>query len=254
MLSIFDKLLEKIIYKRIYNFLLKNNVLYKHQFGFRTGHSTTLSLIEIVDEIYKNLDDNNYAMGLFLDLQKAFDTVNHSILLDKITFYGIRGIAHDWFTSYLTHRKQFVSVRGICSKSELIKHGVPQGSVLGPLLFLLYINDIANCVPDLKIKLFADDTNIFLFNKKIDILFLEANETLNQFNIWFRANKLSLNTEKTQYMIFKKPRQKLDKNLFPDLKVENKIISHVTSCKYLGVTLDEDLSFIIHIDNILNNR
>ena len=183
MLSIFDKLLEKIIYKRIYNFLLKNNVLYKHQFGFQTGHSTTLSLIEIVDEIYKNLDDNNYAMGLFLDLQKAFDTVNHSILLDKISYYGIRGVAHDWFTSYLTHRKQFVGIGGISSNPKLVNHGVPQGSVLGPLLFLLYINDISNCVPNLKIKLFADDTNMFLFNKTIESLFLEANVSLDKINM-----------------------------------------------------------------------
>jgi len=250
MLSVFDKLLEKIMYKRLMTFITKHSILNKQQFGFRTGHSTTLSLIEVMDELYKNLDDGNIGIGIFLDLQKAFDTIQHSILLDKIYHYGIRGLAHTWIKNYLSNRQQFVSTNGLNSSKQTIKFGVPQGSVLGPLLFLLYINDITNIDPSLKIKLFADDTNLFLYNKDIKILFDQSQKALQSINTWFTSNKLSVNTDKTNYCIFKNKNVNLD-ILLPDLTINNKSINKVKLCKYLGITLDDQLTFTNHINSIV---
>ena len=145
LLSIFNKLLEKLMHHRLYSFLNKYNILYKHQFGFRENHSTTLAIIEIVDTIREELDKGNSVIATYLDLTKAFDTVNLKILLHKLKHYGIRGLANKWFYSYLTDRKQFTKINGINSDKQSISTGIPQGSVLGPLLFLLYMNDIAIC-------------------------------------------------------------------------------------------------------------
>ena len=165
LLSVFDKLLERLMYDRLYSFLTKHTVLYKYQFGFRKKYSTALALIEVMDNIYSKLDEQHYVLGIYLDLQKAFDTVNHEILLHKLYNYGIRGVAYDWFKSYLLNRQQYTVINGCVSNLAKITCGVPQGSVLGPLLFLLYVNDIANAVPELNVKLFADDTNLFVTNK-----------------------------------------------------------------------------------------
>ena len=185
MLSVFDKLLERLMYNRLMDFLTKYKIINKYQFGFRKGHSTSMALIEVMDKIYENIDKQNYVMGIFLDLQKAFDSVSHSILLDKLFAYGVRGPAHNWIKHYLNNRKRFVTINGICSKNwisvtETIEYGVHQGSILGLLLFLLFINDISNVLPELKVKLFADDTNIFLFNRDINILSIEANLALKK--------------------------------------------------------------------------
>ena len=141
LLSNLNKILEKLMFTRAYNFLEKNNIIYKLQFGFRKKHSTNHALIDITESIRKALDNGKFACGIFIDLQKAFDTVNHNILINKLNHYGIRGVANNWYKSYLTNRSQYVSIQGHNSEIEQINHGVPQGSVLGPLLFLLYIND-----------------------------------------------------------------------------------------------------------------
>ena len=122
--------------------------MYNYQFGFRSNHSTTLALIEVLDKIYKNLDQQNYVIGTFFDLSKAFDTVSHEILLQKLSYYGIRGNALSWIKSYLNNRQQYVSIDKTNSATKVVSYGVPQGSVLGPLLFLLYVNDIGNCIPN----------------------------------------------------------------------------------------------------------
>ena len=159
LLSIFNKILEKLMYTRLIKFLEKNNVLSEKQFGFRSGHSTQQAILSIIDRIQRAIDHRNYSCGIFLDFSKAFDTINHNILIQKLGYYGIRGVAKDWFVSYLSDRKQFVTVNGIQSEPCEITCGVPQGSVLGPLLFLLYINDIHKCSSVLDFHLFADDAN-----------------------------------------------------------------------------------------------
>jgi hypothetical protein len=169
--------------------LTKHNILYKYQFGFRKKYSTVLALIEAMDNIYSKLDEHQFVLGIYLDLSKAFDTVNHEILLYKLYNYGIRGVAYDWFKSYLSNRQQYTVVEGSVSSLAKITCGVPQGSVLGPLLFLLYINDIANAVPELKVKLFADDTNLFIADKDPLLLNNTANEAIIKLNNWFIAKR-----------------------------------------------------------------
>ena len=142
LLSIFSKIFEKVMYKRLYELLKKNNILYSSQFGFRSKHSTSHTLISMSEKIRNTVDNGNYGCGIFIDLKKAFDTVNHSMLLRKLDHYGIRGISLQWFESYLSNRNQYVSVNGHTSEQLSIMHGVPQGSMLGPLVFFIFINDL----------------------------------------------------------------------------------------------------------------
>ena len=168
-LSIFDKIIEKIMHKRLYHFLELHNVLCDKQFGFRKNNSTSYALMEITEKIKESIDNGKYGCGIYIDLRKAFDTVNHNILIKKLEHYRVRGILLEWFKSYLNERKQFVFMNGESSDLKYISCGVPQGSVLGPLLFLLYINDLPNISAKLKFFLFADDTNIYF----------ESNDLLN---------------------------------------------------------------------------
>ena len=162
--------------------------------------------------IYDCLDNNLLVLGLFLDLKKAFDTVNHEILLQKLYHYGIRGSLFKWFESYLFNRTQYTCINGTSSTMLQVRCGVPQGSVLGPLLFLVYINDVANISTDFKIRLFADDSNLFIYHKNVFSLYQIANNLLQNLHEWFLLNKLSLNVEKTNYMLFK-PSPKLLKDV-----------------------------------------
>jgi len=245
LLNVIDKILEKIMYTRLYSHLQTNSTLYDYQFGFRKNYSTILALLEVTDSIYKNLDEGNLGVGIYLDLQKAFDTVNHDILLYKLYNYGVRGIVHDWFRNYLTNRQQFTQLSDIQSPYLKISCGVPQGSVLGPLLFLIYVNDIGNAVPSQKVKLFADDTNLFVFgNKPMDVE-LDSVNCINALNNWFVSNKLTLNFSKTCYMIFSRKKQT---NL--KITVSGHPIENVSNCKYLGVLLDSDIKWVYHINSI----
>ena len=161
LLSVFSKILEKLIVVRLTDYLELHEIIYPNQFGFRHGYSTTHSLISITETIKRTLDNNKYGCGVFIDLRKAFDTVNHEILLQKLDHYGIRDVSSSWFKSYLTDRMQYVHLNGIISETKNITCGVPQGSVVGSLLFLLYINDLPNIPKKLKFYLFADNTNIY---------------------------------------------------------------------------------------------
>ena len=252
LLSIINKLFEKLIYKRLRKFLVKHNILYKYQFGFRTGYSTDMALVEIVDNIKTAINDNKFVCGTFLDLSKAFDTVNHRILLDKLNHYGIRGLTNNFFKSYLSNRKQFVQLNGSKSENLPITCGVPQGSVLGPLLFLLYINDIANLSPLGSIRLFADDTNIFVEHENIEQLYANAKIVLEYLFKWFKDNKLTLNSSKSSFTIFT-TKYKRNNNEIPDILAVNNInILMSSSTKYLGVFLDEELNWKIHVSHVTN--
>ena len=186
LLSIFDKLLEKLTYRCLSNFLEKNKFLYEYQFGFRKKYSTAQAVMEVLDNIYQYCDNHEITMGIYLDLQKAFDTVNHTILLQKLAIYGIRGTVLQWFDSYLANRKQYTVLGDNKSELETVSYGVPQGSVLGLLLFLIYVNDIQYAISTAKVKLFAHDINLFLHNCNPAQLFADANICMAQLlnNIW----------------------------------------------------------------------
>ena len=190
-----SKILEKLVYSRIIVFVNKHNILTPAQFGFRPKHSTYMAINELYDKITSALDHKLCTVGNFLDLSKAFDTLNHKILINKLNSYGIRGIASAWIENYLDNRKQFVEFNQHHSSTLSILCGVPQGSILGPLLFLLYINDLPQCSPNLQFIMFVDDTNIIYSDKDYKSLESTLNNELNHISNWFKLNN-SLSTLK----------------------------------------------------------
>ena len=256
LLSSFSKLLEKIVARQVSGFLNKHKLLYEHQYGFRKIHNTSHPIIHFLDKIYSSLNKNNpeYTLSIFIDLKKAFDTVNHDILLQKMNHYGFRGMANTWFKNYLNDRVQFVTANGINSKPCTINCGVPQGSVLGPLLFLIFINDLPNSVEFFTL-LFADDTTFQLSSNNLNSLFAMANVELKKAATWFQVNKLTLNVSKTKYILFRSKNMKVD---FSDLKltIGGENIERIGSnCqtkffKFVGHHLDEFLSWDFQINHV----
>ena len=191
------------MYTRTFKLLNNNNLFYPLQFGFRQNYSTTHALISLTETIRKYLHEGKFACGIFVDLQKAFDTVEHDILLTKLEHYGVRGLANYWFKSYISDRKQLASINGHDSNLAPVLYGVSQGSVLGPLLFLIYINDLNQAITFCKVCHFADDTNLLHFSKSITKLNKYVNLDIKHLTDWLNANKISLNVQKTEFIIFK---------------------------------------------------
>jgi len=203
LLSIFNKILEKLVYKRLITFIDKYNILYDKQFGFRRDHFTLHATLFITDKIQRAIEDGLF----FLDFAKAFDFVDHSILLKKLTHYGIRGIVNDWFASYLNNTRQYVTIGSTKSDDTLITRGVPQGSVLGPLLFLLCIKDLSKFSSVFDFHIFADNTNLFYSNSNLAELESIVNYNLKMVSDWLMANKVSLNIDKTNFIFFHPPQK-----------------------------------------------
>ena len=248
LLPIFDKIIEKIMHKKLYSFLESRNVLFKNQFGFRKGCSTVHALMDITEKIKESIDKGKYGCGVFIDLKKAFDTVNHKILLTKLEHYGVRGSLLQWFQPYLTDRKQFVYFNGESSELKNIICGVPQGSVLGPLLFLIYINDLPNISVKLLFFLFADDTHLYFESDDLQQLERIMNIELKQLTLWLNVNRLALNIGKTNFVIFHSYNKSLPYSV--TLKLNNKAISQKSHIKYLGVIIDEHLTWSQHTTTI----
>ena len=192
-LPLFGKIFEKIIYNRLYSYLASKNILYKNQFGFRKNHSTSHAINYSVQNITKELENGRHVLGIFIDLSKAFDTIDHNKLLRKLYNYGIRGQCHELLKNYLLNRQQYTEIFNEKSLREVVLYGVPQGSVLGPLLFLLYINDIVNAATNGEFVLFADDTNIFIVGKDRKEAFTKANEVLRKIYLYMVSNQLHIN-------------------------------------------------------------
>ena len=196
LLSCFNTIFEKLICKRLTSVLEVNKILYCYQYGFRKLHSTTLALIEFTDAIRRFLDQGQHVISVFIDLRKAFDTVDHDILLYKLSRYGIRGHANNFFKSYLNNRKQFTYINGVKSSLRDFTCGVPQGSVLGPILFLIYVNDLQYSMPNACLRLFADDTALVVNNSNIDTLIVDVKHKLKIVHEWCTCNKLTINDTK----------------------------------------------------------
>ena len=220
--------------------------MFEYQYGFGKLYSTTLALIEFTDNIIKFLDEGQYCMSIFVDLTKAFDTVDHEILLDKLDRYGIRGHANRFFRSDLSDRHQYTVINGVNSTLKDITCIVPQGSVLGPLFFAIYIYDIYNAVGQIDVRLFADDTALFMHHPDLNTLTFDIINKFNELNKWCIRNELTINANKKNFTLFQTTNKPIP-NDFSVITTDFVTIKRVNSFKYLGITLDKTLNWSEHV-------
>ena len=249
------RIFEKLVYDQMYTYFLNNDLLGDRQFGFRSLHSTALALSKVTNIWLLNLDSGRMSSVVLLDIQKAFDTVDHQILLDKIRCYGVSGDQLVFFASYLNNCQQCCNVNGKLSSIKRIRCGVPQGSILGPLLFLIYINDFPLAVKEADITMYADDTSLsegFKTTNELKEQFIPAFCKVCE---WFKCNKLSLNALKTEFMTMgtsqKLSNLDIDPSMTPfKLILTNYEIRRVKKTKYLGMMADDSLTWEDHTDYI----
>jgi len=261
-IPIFSKIFEKIIYNRLYSFLTSMNVIYEKQFGFRKNHSTTHAINYSINRILSEIEKKRHVVGVFIDLSKAFDTIDHEKLLVKLEHYGIRGICYDLLASYLANRTQCTNFQQVISEPCPVKFGVPQGSVLGPLLFLIYINDIVNSTDVGHFVMFADDTNIFVSGESEKEAYVNANTVLNRVNEYMFSNLLHINLDKSVYMHFRPSLSAAERltcirarpyGSEHTVKIAGHKLKKVDTVKFLGVIIDDKLNWEPHIAH-LNNK
>lgn len=247
-LPVASKVFENAINTRLYKFFSKYNVINEAQYGFQKNKSCEKALLNIKHELIKNIEQRLYSLGLFIDFRKAFDSVYHDVLTHKLSKYGVRGVVLDLLKNYLINRRQYVRMNNSASAYADITRGVLQGSILGPLLFIIYINDLCDIPCSPKLIMYADDTNIFFSGTSILELEHHVNKYLHQLSGWLSVNKLQLNVSKTKYIVFapiNKPRLYNSTILFEGRKIEQ-----VTSQKFLGVWFNEGLTWNTHIQKL----
>lgn len=244
--SSISKILEKIMVNRLNVFLEQNKILNREQFGFRKNCSTESAILNFLDDIYNSINKDLFSMAVFIDFSKAFDSINHRILLMKLEAYGVRGRSLNWFSSYLSARQQFVSIGSASSTLQSINNGVPQGSILGPILFNIYLNDIIHASSIPRYVIYADDTTVYYHSSDITLLFRNMNNALAEINDWANVNKLTINLKKTQYMLFNTKNHSLQ-NI---LRIGETLLERVNHFKLLGVIIDQKLNFWNHIEHI----
>ena len=249
-LSSILKVYEKIIFKRLYSYLSSNSILDPLQFGFKPKHSTINAITKLTQDILMGFEDKKVSLAVYCDLSKAFDTIDHSILLLKLQKYGVRGVALDLFSSYLAHRTMYVVNNNLNSDlCEIPNFGVPQGSVLGPLLFNIYVNDLSSCLKHSCHILYADDTTLYIVGTDLRQIFNNMNEDLDCLADWFKANTLLLNINKSNYMLFS---QRYIDSTNLKLDIDGVLLKKVNCTKFLGLNMDWQMTWENHIKSLKN--
>ena len=227
-----SKVFEKVVFTQLYEYFDKNNLLYSSQYGFRKKHSTEMAGLELTDRILKDIDNKDASLTIFMDLGKAIDPLDHQILLNKLKYYGVNDTPLRWFSNYLTGRQQYVEIDGNRSGLLPLTTGVPQGSILGPLLFLIYMNDIPQATDYFDFKLYADDTSLYN-NIQIPCTSpLDINNELSYVHDWLAVNKLSLIVKKTKFMVFHALNKNVD-GLVSPVHIDNIPIERVCDFNFL---------------------
>lgn len=249
-LPVISKVFERIIYCRLFEYLNQKKFFSENQYGFRPKSSTLSATVDLVNQIKSNIDKKLFVLGVFIDLKKAFDTISHLKLIQKLTNMAISGTALKILQSYLENRSQVVKIGNFTSSTHSITFGIPQGSILGPLLFLIYVNNISNIGLSGHVTLYADDTCLFYFGHSIHDIIAKAQKDLDMLNVWYLNNLLTINVSKTSYIIFTAKNKKVPN--FTPLTINNTPIRRSQKEKYLGLWLDEKLTWGAHIDHVRN--
>ena len=249
LLPCISKILEKIVLIQLLKFIQGNKMLVPEQSGFRAKHSTTTALLKVPDDWLQAMDNGHYTGAVFIDLHKAFDMVNHELLLSKLARLGIVGKSLDWFSSYLSKRKITTFLNNTFSDEYSINNGVPQGSLIGPILFVLFINDLASVFDKCAFHFYADDTVLYFSDKDPKVVETTLNSELTKASKWMNRNKLKIKCTKTVCMSFG-TKQMLARHDVLNLRIQNTYIKNVETVKYLGIIIDKELKWNFHIEQM----
>ena len=243
-----SKIFERSIVNQLNSFLTRHKIISNSQFGFQRNISTKDALISLTESIYDSLNDKKHHLSILIDIKKAFDTMNHKILLRKLEMYGIRGLPLAWIRSYLSDRISFVSVGNASSSAKVSNIGIPQGSIIGPLLFILFINDLPNVSTKFSTCLFADDTTLSICHTCDSELIQLASNELSRIWDWNSSNRLTINVAKTEAILFTNKVFDRENN---KINLNGEILPYSNSCRFLGIYLDENLNFSSHVNYLV---